>query len=80
MGMMDMVANMMMQKIKSSPEIQQKIATNPTRKEYLDVLMSGDAQRGEQLANQIMQTYGLSRDTAPQQAVNGLAQMFMAGQ
>lgn len=78
MAITDMVANMMLQKIKSSPEIQQRIATNPTRQEYLNVLLSGDANRGQQLANQIMQTYGLSKDTAPQQAANGLVQMFGA--
>lgn len=77
MAMTDLVANMLMQKIKSSPEIQQKIATNPTRKEYLDVLLSGDQQRGSELANQIIQTYGLNRNSAPQEAANGLVQMFM---
>lgn len=44
------------------------IANTPMAKEMIEVLKSGDNSRGEQMANNILQTYGISKDDAISQA------------
>lgn len=70
------IADALLNKIKNSPEIQKKIAENPVRKGYMDVLLSGDQNAGVELANQILNTYGLSKEEGIKQANSGLASMF----
>lgn len=36
------------------------IANNPQAKEYLDLIRNGDAVRGQQIANNLCKTYGMS--------------------
>lgn len=56
--------------IRQNPNLQQ----NPMTQEMIKVIQSGDAQRGEQIANNICQSYGMSREEAIQQA----QQMFLS--
>lgn len=44
------------------------IADNPQMQAYLDVLESGDSKRGEQLANNLLETYGMTKEDALSQA------------
>lgn len=44
------------------------IANAPMAKEMIEVLKSGDNSRGEQMANNILQTYGITKDDAISQA------------
>lgn len=44
------------------------IADNPQARTYIDVLQSGDAQRGEEIANNLLETYGMTKDQALAQA------------
>lgn len=62
--------------IKTNPEVQKKINSNGVTKEYWDTLQSGDQSKGEALANKIMQTYGLTKEQAVEQASQGLQNMF----
>lgn len=48
------------------------IANNPQAQTMLQVLQSGDAQKGQQIAQNLCQTYGIS----PEQAVNQAASFF----
>lgn len=44
------------------------IANNPQAQEYLNILESGDSAKGEEIANNLCQTYGVSKDEALKQA------------
>lgn len=44
------------------------IADNPQARTYIDVLQSGDAKRGEEIANNLLETYGMTREQAMDQA------------
>lgn len=66
--------------IMNNPEIQKKINSNGVTKNYYDILRSGDSAKGEALANQIIQTYGLNKEQAINAATSGLQQIFMRGQ
>lgn len=50
--------------IRSNPAI----ADNPQMQAYIDVLESGDSKRGEELANNLLETYGMTKDDALRQA------------
>lgn len=54
----------MVNQIKGSPQI----ANNPQMLAYIEVLESGDSKRGEELANNLLQTYGVTKDEALAQA------------
>lgn len=51
-------------RIKANPNI----AGNPQALAYIDVLESGDTERGKQLANNLLETYGMTREDALKQA------------
>lgn len=38
------------------------IANNPRAKELIDVIQRGDSQRGEQIAENLCKTYGVSKE------------------
>ena len=40
------------------------LATNPNARAMLEVIQSGDAARGEQIANNLLKTYGMSKEDA----------------
>lgn len=44
------------------------MASNPQARAYLDVLRGGDRAKGEELANNLLQTYGIDREEALAQA------------
>lgn len=44
------------------------IANNPQAQDYLNVIQNGDSARGQQIADNLCQTYGISRDEAIRQA------------
>lgn len=50
--------------LKNNPNI----ANNPQAMNYLNILESGDSQKGEEVANNILNEYGLSKEEAIQQA------------
>lgn len=56
-----MIAQQMAQQ---QPDIQK----NPRAMEMLQVLLSGDARRGEELANNLLQTYGKTKEQGMQLA------------
>lgn len=49
-----------MQMLANNPNI----ANNPQAQQWLEVIQSGDSQRGQQLADNICKTYGISREDA----------------
>lgn len=38
------------------------ISSNPQAKELLDIISSGDSARGEQMANNILASYGITKE------------------
>lgn len=44
------------------------MANNPNAQAMLEVVRSGDAARGEQIANNLLKTYGMSKEEALAQA------------
>lgn len=44
------------------------IANNPQMQAYLDVLESGDSEKGKELANNLLDTYGMTKEDALAQA------------
>lgn len=53
-----------------------KYMNSPMGQQLMSCLKSGNASVGEQLANNILQTYGLNKEDAIKQASEGLTQMF----
>lgn len=45
-----------------------QIANNPNAQNMINVIMSGDAQKGQQIAHNICQSYGISEQEALKQA------------
>ena len=54
----------MIDRIKANPNI----AGNPQALAYIEVLESGDSKRGQELANNLLDTYGMTREDALAQA------------
>lgn len=52
------------QLIQNNPQI----ANNPNAKEMVDILISGDSKRGEQLAANLCKSYGIQPEQAVEQA------------
>lgn len=52
--------------IKNNPNI----ANNPQAQNYISILESGDAKKGEEVANNLCQTYGVTKEEAISQAKN----------
>lgn len=55
------------------------IANNPQAQQYIQVLMSGDAQRGQEIARNICNTYGISPEQGVQQAQSFFQNKFQGG-
>lgn len=72
MGLVDVI----MKTIESSPEVQEKINSNATTKQYWQTIKSGDQNAGIALANEILKRQGIDRDAAIKQAQEGLQNMF----
>lgn len=50
----------MLDMIRANPAI----ADNPQMLAYIEVLESGDSKRGEELANNLLKTYGMTKEDA----------------
>lgn len=44
------------------------VASNPRNQAMIDVLQSGDQAKGEKLANNLLKSYGMTKDQALEQA------------
>lgn len=53
-----------LQMIKNNPQF----ANNPQAQNYIEVLESGNSQKGEEIANNLLNTYGVSKEDAISQA------------
>lgn len=56
--------NLIQQQMKQNPNF----ANNANMKSMIDVIQSGDAARGEQIANNLLSSMGVPKDQAIQQA------------
>lgn len=54
----------MLSMIRANPAI----SDNPQMQAYIDVLESGDSKRGEELANNLLETYGMTKEDALKEA------------
>lgn len=45
-----------------------QVANNPQAQEYLQIIQNGDAEKGQQIADNLCQSFGVSRDDAISQA------------
>lgn len=61
------IAQLAMQMIQNNPQI----ANSPQAQQYLKVIQSGDSVAGQQLAQNILQTYGLTKEQGIMQAMRG---------
>lgn len=61
---MNPILNNLFQQAKNNPAI----ANNPMAQNCLSILESGDAKRGEEMANNLLQSYGISKEDALNQA------------
>lgn len=50
----------------------QQIANNPNAQEFVDVIRNNDAQRGQMIAKNLCDTYGIT----PEQAISQAKQFF----
>lgn len=48
------------------------IANNPQAQNYLSILQSGDSQKGQQIAENLLKTYGMTKE----QGLNQVRQFF----
>lgn len=59
------IANILNQAMQNNPSLQ----NNPQAQNYISVLQSGDAQKGQQLAENICKSMGVTPEQALQQAM-----------
>lgn len=62
--MANMIDNLLNALISRNPNI----ANNPRNQEFLNVIRSGDSVRGQQIAENLCNTYGVSKEEAIMQA------------
>lgn len=74
MGLVDAILSAM-----EKPEVQDQIKNDPTAMDYYNIVRSGDQNRGEAAAMDIINKLGISKEQAIQQAQQGLQQMFAGG-
>ena len=60
--------NPMIQALVSRAAADPSIANNPNSRTMLEVLQTGDSKRGEQIANNLLNTYGIAKDDAVRMA------------
>lgn len=54
-----------MQMIQRNPQI----SNNPTAQQYLQIIQNGDSTKGEQIADNILKSYGMNREQGINQAL-----------
>ena len=62
--MNNQISNLLSRLINNNPQVQ----NNPQAKEFINALQNNDSQKGEQIANNILKTYGLTKEQALEQA------------
>lgn len=70
--MNNQIAQFAMAALNANPNFRNK----PMAQEFMRILQSGNEAEGIEMANNIMQSYGLSKDQAVQQAGQGLMSIF----
>lgn len=53
-------AKFAMQMIQNNPQVM----NNPMAKQYLEIIQNGDSAKGQEVANNILKTYGMTKDQA----------------
>ena len=61
-----------MQFIQNAMRQNPNIANNPQAQNYLNILQSGDSQKGQQIAENLLKTYGMTKE----QGLNQVRQFF----
>lgn len=61
-----------MQYLQSQLQNNPSIANNPQAQNYIQVLQSGDAKAGQQIAENLLKTYGMTKE----QGMNQVRQFF----
>lgn len=67
--------NIMMNAMANNQDVQNKLNEDETLRTYYQTIQNNDQKKGEELAMQILQSCGLSKEQALQQAYAGLSQM-----
>ena len=62
--MNNQISNLIGRLLNNNPNVQ----NNPQAQEFINTLQNGDNKKGEQIANNILKTYGLTKEEALQQA------------
>lgn len=60
--------NPVIQALVSRAAADPSIASNPNSRAMLEVLQTGDSKRGEQIANNLLNTYGVTKNDAVRMA------------
>lgn len=68
MGPFNMNPQQILQQVMRTPQMQQTLQNNPQAQQYIQVLMNGDAQKGQELARNICGSFGASPEQGVQQA------------
>lgn len=53
-----------------------ELMNNPQAKEYLDIILKNDSKRGEEIANNICQTYNVSKEEGINKAMSYFKSLF----
>lgn len=69
-NMLSMAQNMLEQRLKNDPAFAKSVSQNPQAQEMINILRSGDANRGVEVATNLHNTFGDNREEAIQRAKN----------
>lgn len=61
-----------MQFLQNAMQQNPNIANNPQAQNYMNILQSGDSQKGQQIAENLLKTYGMTKE----QGLNQVRQFF----
>lgn len=59
-----------MQFLQNAMQQNPNIANNPQAQNFLQILQSGDAQKGQQVAENLLETYGMTKEQGMNQVHN----------
>lgn len=76
MGLDNPVIRMLIGRLQQNPDIM----NNQNAREMLNVVLTGDSKRGEEIANNILQSNGVSKEQALSQAQTYFSNMFGGSQ
>ena len=68
--------NTVLQNLLSRLQQNPNFQNDPQKQEMLNVILTGDSKRGEEIANQILQQNGVSREEGVNQARSFLSQLL----